>query len=140
MTIRSRVHNEAGRLGITLTTNGADHEIAIPPKPDGRGSSANGGELLLLALAACYCNDVYREADVLGIDVRGVAVEVEGTFGGPGEPARDVAYRVRISAADTTEADVRRLAERTDAVAEVHNTVRVGAAVRLVDVAVGIVG
>ena len=139
MTIRAHVHNEAGRHRVVLTTNGADHEIEVPPKPDGRGSSANGGELLFLALATCYCNDVYREAAALGVDVRGVEVEVEGAFGGPGEPATDVIYRARITAAGVPEADVVRLAERTDTVAEVHNTLRAGAAVRLAGVTVDVV-
>ena len=38
-------------------------------------SGVNRGELLFLALATCYCNDLYREAEKLGIDVREVNVE-----------------------------------------------------------------
>jgi len=34
--------------------------ITIEPKATGYGSSINGGELLLLALATCFCNDIYR--------------------------------------------------------------------------------
>lgn len=136
MKVRAQVHNEAGHHRAAVDTNGTVRSIPIPPKSGAPGSSANGGELLFLALATCYCNDVYREAAGLGIDVRGVEVEVEGTFGGPGEPATDVTYRARVTAAGATEADVRRLLVRTDEVAEVQNTVRTGTPVclRAIDV------
>ncbi|HKI85426.1 MAG TPA: OsmC family peroxiredoxin, partial [Thermoanaerobaculia bacterium] len=61
MEISAQVQNGNGRHHVTLTTNGATHAIQIPPKPNGLGSAANGGEVLLLALATCYCNDIYRE-------------------------------------------------------------------------------
>jgi uncharacterized OsmC-like protein len=35
---------------------------------------------LFLALATCYCNDIYREAAKRNIKVDSVEVEVEGTF------------------------------------------------------------
>ena len=46
----------------------------------------NGGELLYLAVAACISNDLYREAATRGINLRNVAVDVEGDF-----PARGAA-------------------------------------------------
>jgi organic hydroperoxide reductase OsmC/OhrA len=49
------------------------------------------GELLCLALATCYCNDVYREASRRGLAIRGVEVGVAAEFGGRGEPARRLA-------------------------------------------------
>jgi hypothetical protein len=56
---------------------------------DGGGSSANGGELLCLALATCYCNDVYREAKKRGIGENPAsainAEVVEGLFPGDAE-------------------------------------------------------
>jgi organic hydroperoxide reductase OsmC/OhrA len=97
MTIRAQVPNEEGHHRVTVSTNDAAHSLTIPPKPSGFGSSANGGELLFLALATCYCNDVYREAAALGIDVRRVEVEVEGEFGGVGEPATNVSYRAKVA-------------------------------------------
>lgn len=139
MTIRAQVHNEDGRHRVTLSTNGAEHALPIPPKPRGGGSSVNGGELLFLALATCYCNDVYREAAALGIDVRGVEVEVEGEFGGVGEPATNVRYRARVAVAGTSVEVARHLLQRTDEVAEVQNTLRAGVPVRLSAVEVEIV-
>jgi dienelactone hydrolase len=41
----------------------------------GLGSSANGGELLFLVLATCYCNDVYREAAKRGIRAESAEVQ-----------------------------------------------------------------
>ncbi len=51
MKVSSRVQNGAGQHLVTLRTNDNVHSLAIPPKPTGFGSSANGGELLFLALA-----------------------------------------------------------------------------------------
>ncbi len=69
MKIISRVENSQGRHEVTLRTNDAVHSLSIPPRSTGFGSSANGGELLFLALATCYCNDIYREAAKLGMKV-----------------------------------------------------------------------
>ncbi|MBS1199314.1 MAG: OsmC family peroxiredoxin [Proteobacteria bacterium] len=78
MKISAKVQNSAGQHHITLRTNEDVHSLAIPPKPTGFGSSANGGELLFLALATCYCNDIYREAAKRGLKVEQIEVEVEG--------------------------------------------------------------
>jgi uncharacterized OsmC-like protein len=88
MKIRARVQNSEGQHHVTLRTNDNIHSLTIPPKPTGFGSRANGGELLFLALATCYCNDIYREAAKRGLIVEQVEVEVEGDFGAEGDPAR----------------------------------------------------
>jgi uncharacterized OsmC-like protein len=86
---------------------------------------------LFAALATCFCNDLYREAGKRGIDVEDVKVEVTGTFGNPGESARDISYRVQVRAhARQTEIDD--LIRITDAVTEIQNTVRGGCAVELI--------
>ena len=131
MQISARVESRRGEHQVTLTTNGQSQTLAIAPKPSGFGSSANGGELLALALATCYCNDVYREAAARGITVTGVEVEVDAQFGGAGEPARQIRYRAKVTA-DAPEEAIRELIEHTDRVAEVHNTLRSGMAVELV--------
>ena len=130
MQISARVENRRDQHQVTLRTNGQSHTLSIPPKPGGLGSSANGGELLALALATCWCNDLYREAAARGIAVQGVEVEVDAEFGGPGEPARRIRYRTRV-AADAPADAVRQLIEHTDRVAEVHNTLRAGIPVEL---------
>jgi organic hydroperoxide reductase OsmC/OhrA len=135
MKISAGVQNSAGRHEVTLRTNENVHSIAIPPKPTGLGSSANGGELLFLALATCYCNDIYREAAKRGLKVEQVEVEVEGDFGAEGEPAKHVTYRAKVTAR-ASEAEIRELMSQTDRVAEIQNTLRVETPVSLVDIEV----
>jgi organic hydroperoxide reductase OsmC/OhrA len=123
MKITARVRNQPGEHDVTLATDGNEHAITIPPKSSGFGSSANGGELLFLALATCYCNDIYREAARRGIVVEQVEVEVEGQFGAAGEPAANVIYHARV-VAQADEATIRELMQYTDTVAEIQNTLR----------------
>jgi len=130
MKISASVQNSRGQHHVTLTTNDNSHSIVIPPKSSGLGTGANGGELLFLALATCYCNDIYREAAKRNIQVEQVEVEVSGDFGAEGEPARNVTYKAKVHAKGT-EAGVRALIEHTDTVAEIQNTLRVGTDVKL---------
>ncbi len=123
MKITSRVDNSNGRHEITLSTNTNSHSITIPPRLSGYGSSANGGELLFLALATCYCNDIYREAAKRGIQVERVEAEVEGEFGAEGEPAENVTYRARVTAHAPQDA-IRDLVRHTDIAAEIQNALR----------------
>ena len=130
MKISARIQSSRGQNHIALATNAQVHSIEIAPKPTGTGSSANGGELLFLALAACYCNDIYREAAKRAISVERVEVEVAGEFGAEGEPARNVAYWAKVWAHASDET-IRELMSHTDRVAEVQNTLRTGTSVTL---------
>jgi organic hydroperoxide reductase OsmC/OhrA len=132
MKIRAHVHNHEGQHQVEVCTDGDPRALSIPPKAAGSGSGVNGGELLFLALATCYCNDIYREAAREGIEVLSVAVDVEGDFGGVGEPARNIAYRAEVVARGATEEAAQALLARTDEVAEIQNTLRQGSDVRLV--------
>ena len=138
MKINARVQNSEGQHQVTLRTNDNVHSLDIPPRSTGFGSSANGGELLFLAMATCYCNDVYREAAKRGLKVERVEVEVEGDFGAEGEPASNVTYRAKV-AAQASEAEIRDLMRQTDRLAEIQNTLRAGTAVVLSDMEVVIV-
>jgi organic hydroperoxide reductase OsmC/OhrA len=128
MRISASLTNSPTQHTIVLRTgDAAARPIAIGPKPGG-GSSVNGGEMLMLALATCYCNDLYREAARLGITIDRVEVEASASFPGIGLAAQDVRYRASVESNAPPEA-IARLLRETDAVAEVHNTLRGGAAV-----------
>ncbi len=96
------------------------------------GSAANGGELLALALATCFCNDIYREAAKLNMPVTNVEVTCNATFGAEGEAGGNFTYHVNISSTAPAE-EINALIEHTDKVAEIHNTLRQGASVTLVN-------
>ena len=130
MRISARVQNSLGRNKIELKTGDQSHSIVIAPRSSGYGSSANGGELLCLALAACYCNDVYRQAAKRKVTVESVEVEVESEFGAEVEPGKNVSYRARV-VARASEATIRELMTSTDTLAEIHNTLRVATPVVL---------
>jgi len=130
MKISAHVHNREGEHQVSVSTDGQARSVVLPAKTDGPGSGVNGGELLFLALATCYCNDVYREAAARGIKVTQVEVEVEGEFGTPGAAARNIRYRARVTA-KASQAEIRALMAHTDRVAEIQYTLRTGTPVTL---------
>ena len=99
MQVSARIKNMRGKHDAELITDNRMHSISIPPRTDGLGSSATGGELLFLSLATCYCNDLYREAKKRDIELSEVEVWVDGEFGAEGEPAR----RLDLTIPSTTE-------------------------------------
>ena len=123
MKIVALVDNSPGRHAVTVNTNERARELSIAPKAEGSGSSVNGGELLCLALATCYCNDLYREAAKRGIEIRRVEVEAEAVFGAEGAPAERLAYHARVTARSSRQAIID-LMRHTDTVAEIQNTLR----------------
>lgn len=123
MRFAAQIESSRGRHEVSLSTGRRSHSIEIPPKPSGFGSGANGGELLFLALATCYCNDVYREAARRGLRVDRLEVEASGELGTEGGALSNVTYRVKVFAHGDG-AEIRDLLEHTDRVAEIDNTVR----------------
>jgi len=123
MKICARVRNGSSEHKVTVATAGVGKELVIPMKAVGAGSSVNGGEFLMLALATCYCNDVYREAARLGVPVDAVEVEASAEFSGVGLAATDVSYRARVSSPASADV-IAALLRHTDTVAEVQNTIR----------------
>ena len=131
MQISACVRNSGQAHGVSVSTAGIARQIAVPAKSEGRGSSVNGGEFLILALATCYCNDIYREAARLGIAVTAVEVEATAEFRAPGLAATSIEYKARVASPAASD-QIERLLRETDAVAEVQNTVRAGVSVKLV--------
>jgi len=128
--ISALVRSAASRHEVVVCTGNAEQSISVPPKASGQGSNVNGGEFLMLALATCYCNDVYREAARLGIRIDSVEVEASAEFPGIGLAATNIVYRAKVSS-PAAASEIAELLRVTDAVAEVHNTVRAGVPVVL---------
>lgn len=96
----------------------------------GLGIGFNGGELLFLALGACYTNDLYREAAKRNMTLKSVRVDVEGDWGGDPVRAQNVNFSVRVEASASQE-EILDLIKHTDRVAEIHNSLRRGTQVSL---------
>ena len=86
----------------------------------------------MLALATCYCNDLYREAERLGITLDGCEVVAKGQFNGIGLAAEAVTYAARVQSPSASAEELERLLHETDRLAEIHNTLRAGCAVQRV--------
>lgn len=130
MKIQASVVNRNHDHTAVVLTDGNEKRIPIPARESGQGSSVSGGELLFLALATCFCNDIYREAAALGIDIAEIEVAVNGEFGGPGDSASNVSYRSRVTG-DASEDELVALMRHTDTVAEIQNSLRRDIAVPL---------
>ena len=130
MQISARVRSSSVSHEAVVATADVEQAVSVPARASGAGSAVIGGEFLMLALATCYCNDIYREAARLQVVVEDVEVEASAEFPGVGLSATNVRYRARVSspASATVIVDLLR---QTDAVAEVQNTVRAGTRVEL---------
>lgn len=105
MQISAYVRNAGPAHDVSVSTEGVCKQVVVPAKPGGRGSNVNGGELL--------------------------EVEASAQFDGVGLAATNIQYRARLASPAAPE-QIERLLRETDAVAEVHNTVRAGAGVEFV--------
>ena len=130
MKISATLKNQMNVHSITVQTNDNAQEVHIASKSTGFGSSVNGGELLMLALATCFCNDIYREAKKKNINVSGVEVVVTGQFGAEGEAGKNFQYKAKVES-DAPLAVIEELIVHTDKVAEIQNTLRSGIGIRL---------
>ena len=131
MQVSATVRNTATGHQVEVRTAAVTQSLAVPSKRSGRGSAVSGGEFLMLAVATCYCNDLFREAARLGIALDAVEVEASAEFAGIGLAASNVRYRARLESS-ASDAELARLLRETDAVAEVHNTLRAGVPVEFV--------
>jgi len=130
MKISATIKSKVNSLETIVQTNDSSKQISIQPKPKGQGSSINGGELLLLSVATCFCNDLYREAAKRKINLEHVEVIATGEFGAEGEPGFNFQYKANIQA-DISDEEIKSLIEHTDKVAEIHNTLRKGIQIRV---------
>jgi uncharacterized OsmC-like protein len=94
-------------------------------------TSFTGAHLLHLAAAGCVLNDVFREAERLGIIVNGVRVTATGGFNTETWESTGIEYVVDV---DTPAAidELDALLEAVDSVAEIPKSIRAGAPVERV--------
>lgn len=128
------VHVRSAHEGNFSVGWSGTHSLVIDRSPDdgGQGLGFNGGQLLLLALGACYANDVFREATKREVDVVGIRVIVECDWGDEPVRAQNIQFSTRVEA-DASEDEIMDLIQHVDRIAEVHNTLRAGAQVELVE-------
>lgn len=131
MNISATIKSSYNQHEIDVKTNGHSKTIVISPKSTGYGSSINGGELLLLSLATCFCNDIFREANKRKILVDAVEVECRGDFEADGEPGSNFQYKASVIS-NASSAEIEDLINYTDEIAEIHNTLRKGLNITLV--------
>lgn len=91
-------------------------------------SPFTGAHLLHLAIAGCVLNDVYREAQNVGLVIDGVRVTARGGFDTGAWASSGIAYTVEVDST-ASPADVEALLRIVDGVAEIPKAVRVGAPV-----------
>ncbi|MGW6503613.1 OsmC family protein [Nonomuraea angiospora] len=98
--------------------------------PEGVAVEADftGAHLLHLAAAGCVLNDVYREAARLGIPLGGVRVSATGGFDTENWTSTGISYSVMLDSS-APPADLDRLVEIVDEVAEIPRATRAGARV-----------
>lgn len=91
-------------------------------------TSFTGAHLLHLAAAGCVLNDVYREAERLGVVVHGVRVTASGDFDIETWQSTGISYAVDIDSPGTA-GHLDALLEAVDTVAEIPRSIRAGATV-----------
>src|SRR5229473_2924100 len=88
-------------VGAGTMRSASDAVMSYPHRwtPDGVTVEADftGGHLLHLAAAGCVLNDVYREAAVLGLELKGVRVSATGGFDTGTWASTGITYSVDIS-------------------------------------------
>ncbi|HVS93298.1 MAG TPA: OsmC family protein [Mucilaginibacter sp.] len=131
MKISASIKNEFNQHTVVVKTNDSAKEITIAPKSSGYGSSVNGAELLMLSLATCFCNDIYREAAKQNIKVSGVEVEFDCEFDKDGEPGSNFQYKANVISDEPADV-IQELIDHTDRIAEIHNTLRKGVDIKLI--------
>lgn len=107
-------------VGVVLHHQWTEEGVVASP-------AVNGAQVLHLSVALCVLNDTYREAERLGVEVEGVAVEADGSFDVEWH-STGIEYSVKLDSTAPAEA-LERLGAVVDEVAEIPRAVRAGAPV-----------
>lgn len=108
------------------------HTLVVdrPSEAGGGGRGFNGGQLLHLAVAACVSNDLFREAAARDLVLTRVVVRVDGGYAGTPAVSTGIRYSVEIEGR-ASENELHSLATYVDEIAEIPNSLRLGADVTL---------
>jgi organic hydroperoxide reductase OsmC/OhrA len=96
-----------------------------PVAAGGGGLGFNGGQLLYLSIAACWSNDLYREAATMGIELDAVEITVDGDFPARGSGSTPITVDVAVRSA-APEERIRELIAEVERVAEIPRAIREG--------------
>lgn len=135
---RSRVC-DSGRMAFEVVagagTMRSETGVRFPHRWTTAGVSVDteftGGHLLNLAAAGCVLNDLYREAEPLGIRLDGVRVRATGGFDTTTWASTGITYSVELDSSAPAE-ELARLLAVVDEVAEIPRALRAGPPVRRV--------
>ena len=94
-----------------------------PAAAGGGGLGFNGGQLFYLSIAACWSNDLYREAAAMGVELDGVEVTVDGDFPARGSGSTPIAVEVVVRSS-APEERVRELIAEVERIAEIPRAIR----------------
>jgi uncharacterized OsmC-like protein len=83
-----------------------------------------------MAIAACWSNDLYREAATMGIDLDGVEITVDGDFPARGSGSTPITVDVVVRSA-APEPRVRELIAEVERVAEIPRAIREATAIKV---------
>ncbi len=106
--------------GVVLPHTWTDDGVVAAP-------AGNGAQVLHLSVAVCLLNDTYREADRLGIEVSGVAVEADGGFTEDWH-STGIEYAITVDSPAAPD-ELERLVAVVEDVAEVPRALRSGTTV-----------
>ena len=111
--------------GPTALGQGGPFTLTVdrPAAAGGGGLGFNGGQLLYLAIAACWSNDLYREAATMGIELDCVEIAVDGDFPARGEGSTPITVDLTIRSAATGD-QLRELVAEVERVAEIPRAIR----------------
>lgn len=114
------------------------HTLAIdrPERSGGTGRGFSAGELLRLAVGACYAISLSREAVKRGLALTGVELDVQIEWDGEPERIQRISCVATVTAEASEEA-IRDLIRNADQRAEVVNSLRPAFAVTLADLRAG---
>jgi putative redox protein len=111
--------------GPTALGQGGPFTLTVdrPTAAGGGGLGFNGGQLLYMAIGACWSNDLCREAATMGIELDGVELMVDGDFPARGSGSTPITVDLVVRSG-APEVELRELIAEVERVAEIPRAIR----------------